>query len=176
MTRLRVVAGLAAMLTALVLQAGLVAPVTVPVPVSLPAVLIAAVALVDGPAAGLSLGFAAGLIADLGSRHPAGVLALAWLALGLAAGQLAGRRSVRADAAVVAVLCAATALGSGMLLTVLHADGATAVAALRGLVPAGLADAVLALAVVPIVRRFLNADALRPPAPLRELVLGGSRG
>ena len=83
MTRARVAAALAAIITALLLQATLVAPVTAPWPVSLPAVLVAAVALVDGPATGMSLGFAAGLVADLGSHHPAGVLALCWLGVGL---------------------------------------------------------------------------------------------
>jgi rod shape-determining protein MreD len=175
-TRLRVVAALAAMLSALVVQAGLVGPVTVPLPVSLPAILVAAVALADGPGAGMSFGFAAGLLADLGSRHPAGVLALVWLGLGRAAGQLAGRRSVRADAAAVAVLCAAAVLAGGVLLTVLHADGATLAVTLRGVVPAGLIDAVLALVVVPLVRRFLAASVLRPPAGLSEIVLGGTRG
>ncbi len=36
--------------------------------------------------AGMAFGFAAGLIADLGSAHPAGVLALCWLGVGLVCG------------------------------------------------------------------------------------------
>jgi hypothetical protein len=79
MNRARVAAALAALLTALLLQATLIGPVTMPLPVSLPALLVAAIALVDGPGAGLAFGFAIGLIADLGSEHPAGVLALCWL-------------------------------------------------------------------------------------------------
>ena len=39
----------------------------------------------------MSVGFSAGLLADLGSHHPAGVLALAWLLLGLGCGLLADR-------------------------------------------------------------------------------------
>ena len=85
MTRSRIAAALAGILTVLLLQATLVAPVCTPFAVSLPAVLVAAVALVDGPATGISFGFAAGLMADLGSRHPAGVLALCWLGVGLRA-------------------------------------------------------------------------------------------
>ena len=64
----------------------LVGPLTVPVPVSLPALLVAAVALVDGPGVGMAFGFAAGLLADLGSEHPAGVLALCWMAWAWSAG------------------------------------------------------------------------------------------
>jgi hypothetical protein len=72
---------LAALLTALLLQATLVGPLAMSVPVSLPAVLVAAVALVDGPATGMSFGFTVGLFADLGSSHPAGVLALSGVKL-----------------------------------------------------------------------------------------------
>ncbi len=61
MTRIRALAALAAIITALLLQATLVAPLTMPVPISLPALVVAAVALSDGPGAGLSFGFATGL-------------------------------------------------------------------------------------------------------------------
>ena len=106
MTRARVAAALAAILTALLLQATVIAPATVPWPVSLPAVLVAAVALVDGPATGMSFGFAAGLIADLGSHHPAGVLALCWLGVGPAVRD-AGRpaAALRRDALIAGVAC-----------------------------------------------------------------------
>lgn len=177
MTRVRVSAALAGMLTVLLLQATLVVPLTAPAAVSLPAVLIAGVALLDGPAAGISLGFALGLIADLGSRHPAGILALTWLGLGLVAGQLAGRRSVRADALVGAALCTVAAIGTAVLLAVVHADGATVLAGVRTAIPVFLGDALLALAVFALLRKLLRAEALRPPHASRsELVLGAGRG
>lgn len=169
MRRLRVVAALAAILTALLLQATLVGPLTLPVQVSLPAVLVAAVALTEGPAAGMSFGFAAGLIADLGSTHPAGVLALTWLAVGVGCGVAAEHRSVRADAALAAVACALAGVGSTLLLTAVHATGATAWPAVRDAIPAGLGAALLALGVVPLVRAFLRSAALRPPSPFAEL-------
>lgn len=161
MTRHRVAAGCAAMITALLLQATLIGPVTLPVPVSLPAVLIAAVALVDGPGVGMALGFSAGLFADLASTHPAGVLALSWLGVGLACGLLADRRGVRADAAAAALVCAVAAAAAELLLATI--SGAGAADALRYLVPTALGDALLALAFVPLVRAFLHSDRLRRP-------------
>lgn len=177
MSRARVVAAAAAMLTALLLQGALVAPLTMAVPVSLPAVLVAAVALVGGPSTGMSFGFVVGLIADLGSSHPAGVLALSWLGLGVACGLAADRRTVRGDAAVAAAFCTIATAFALLLLTASHAAGATAWLAMRDAVPAGLGDALLALAVVPVVRAFLATDTLRAPRVLvHELDLGPRRG
>ncbi len=173
----RLLAALTALLTALLLQATLVGPLAMWVPVSLPAVLVAAVALVDGPATGISLGFTAGLLADLGSSHPAGVLALSWLGLGLVCGLAADRRTVLGDAVVVGAFGAATALFATLALTVVHAGGATAAAGLRTAVPAGLGDVLLALAVVPLVRAALRSHRLRArPAPVAVLDLGPVRG
>lgn len=166
MRRARLAAALAALLTALLLQAAVVAPLTLPVPVSLPAVLVAAIALVDGPATGMSFGFAAGLLADLGSEHPAGVLALSWLGLGTVAGMAAARRSVRGDAATAALLCAGASAAATLLLVAVHAGGASGWLAVREAVPAGLGDALLALAVVPAARAFLHSDRLRAPHPV----------
>jgi rod shape-determining protein MreD len=174
--RARLAAALAALLTALLLQAALVGPLTLPVPVSLPAVLVAAVALRDGPATGMSFGFAAGLVADLGSNHPAGVLALAWLGLGIVAGMAAARRSVRGDAIVAAVLCSGASVVAALLLAVVHTDVATAWLAVRDAIPAGLGDALLALAVVPATRAFLRSDRLRAPHPVLAELRPAGRG
>jgi rod shape-determining protein MreD len=177
MTRARVAAALAVILTAMLLQATLVAPLALPVPVSLPAVIVAAVALVDGPGSGLAYGFAAGLIADLGSTHPAGVLALTWMGIGLLCGLAADRCTVHRDAATAAVMCALASLVAGVLLAVLHSGGATVGNALWYAVPAGLGDALLALLVVPVTRAFLHTDSLRAPHPvLTELDLAGRHG
>ena len=173
MTRMRVAAALAAMLTALVVQATLISPLTGAIAVSLPAVLVATVALAEGPGAGMSLGFALGLVTDLGSRHPAGILALSWLGLGLAAGVLSARRSKRADVALAAVLCTLAAVASAVLLTVVHADGASIAAGVSNAIPALLGDVLLAIVVVPLVRTFVGAQAMRSPTAIgREVVLG----
>jgi cell shape-determining protein MreD len=160
MTRARVAAALTATITALLLQATVVAPATFPWPISLPAVLVAAVALVDGPATGMSLGFAVGLFADLGSHHPAGVLALCWMGVGLLCGTFAERRSARRDALIAGVACALSAVAATLLLTVLNSGGSLRDAVVHAL-PTLLGDALLALLVVPVVRRMLATDSLR---------------
>ncbi len=171
MTRTRALAAMTAILTALLLQATLIGPITTPIPVSLPALMIAAVALVDGPGAGMALGFSAGLVADLGSSHPAGVFALCWLALGLVCGLAAERGSVRRDAAIAAVASAGAATAATLLLAIVHAGGATVLRAAHDIVPTALGDAILALAVVPVVRAFLRNGAMRAGAPTTQLVV-----
>lgn len=176
MTRLRALAAFAVIITALLLQAALIGPWTVPVAVSLPAVVVAAVGLHDGPSAGMAFGFTAGLLADLGSRHPAGVLALCWLALGLVAGKASARRSVRGDAAVAAVLAASASTAALVIVALLGKDGATIASAARFVIPTGLGDALLALGVVGLVRRGLRSDALRAAHPLVHDFAGLRRG
>jgi rod shape-determining protein MreD len=174
MTRARVAAAIAALLTALVLQATLVGPLADTVPASLPALLVAAIAVVDGPGSGLAFGFAAGLITDLGSEHPAGVLALCWLAVGLACGRLnAPNARIRHDVLVATLVCGVASVASTLLLAAIGADGAVATDAVRYAIPATVIDGLLALVVVPLVRLFLHSDRLRAPRPV--LVLGDAR-
>jgi cell shape-determining protein MreD len=175
-TRARIAVAAAAILTALLLQATLVGPVCAPLAVSLPAVLVAAVALVDGPATGMSFGFTLGLAADLGSRHPAGILALSWLGLGLAAGTVADRYRLRRDAVTAGGLAGAAGLVAGLLLVVVHRGGTLADLIVH--TPATVAvDVVLALPLVALARRMLRTDSLRAREPARaELVVGPPRG
>jgi cell shape-determining protein MreD len=164
MTPARVAAALAAMLTALLLQATLVGPVTMPEQLSLPAVLVAAVALQSGAGTGMSLGFATGLVADLGSAHPAGVLAACWLAVGVLCGLIiATGRPLMAQVALIGVVCGVAGSVATLLLTALGSSGATVEAAARALLPSTLGDVALALVVTPVVRWFLSSDALRAP-------------
>jgi rod shape-determining protein MreD len=177
MTRSRVAAAAAGIVTALLLQATLVGPVTAPFPVSLPAVLVAAIALVDGPATGMSFGFAAGLTADLGSHHPAGVLALTWLGIGLLCGTVADRRSLGRDAVTAGLACGLAAAVAALLLVVVRSGGGSVRDAVAYAGPAMIGDIVLALAVVAVVRRMLHTDSLRAPHPVyTELALGSGRG
>src|SRR6185437_8601721 len=149
--------------TALLLQASLIGPLAFPVPVSLPALLVIVVACYAGPGAGIGLGFCTGLLADLGSDHPAGVQALCLLGAGLLAGKLGGlavQRGYRARG--VAALAAAVATGncaaSGLLLSVLGSHAASLRATVLSLPPVGLTDALLGLLLVPVVRRLLRAQ------------------
>ncbi len=175
MTRTRFLAGLTALLTVLLLQATLIAPLALSVPASLPAVLVAAVALVDGPGTGVSLGFATGLLADLGSSHPAGVLALCWMAVGLGCGALAGRAALPRDVVVCAAAAACSSVASLLLLSAVHAVGGSAGGTVRDLLPAFLADLVLALVAVPVVRWFLRNPSLRLERTRLPVLRGHSR-
>jgi len=173
------------LITAQLLQATLVAPVTVPAPVSLCAVLVAAVALAGGPGTGMAFGFAAGLLADLASRHPAGVLALCWLGVGLVVGRFADpyaggpdfsglgarRRGIRMDVIITAVAATVAGFAATVVLLVIGSDGTTAAGLLPHAAGALLGDAVLALAVVPLVRAAAGSRVLRRPAPMPQLLL-----
>jgi cell shape-determining protein MreD len=175
-TRARIAAAAAAILTALLLQATLVGPVCAPLSVSLPAVLVAAVGLIDGPATGLSFGFTIGLAADLGSRHPAGVLALCWLGLGLVAGTVADRYRLRRDAVTAGALAGAAGLVAGVLLVMVHRGGTLAELLVHTPLTV-VVDVVLALPLVALARRMLRTQSLRAREPARpELVLGPRRG
>jgi rod shape-determining protein MreD len=170
MTVSRIAAALAGVLTVLLVQASLIGPLTFPVPVSLPALLVIVVALYAGPGVGMGLGFGTGLLADLGSDHPAGVQALVWMAAGVLAGKLGGiatqrRFGLRGMAGLAAVLAALTSAWLSLLLAILGSHGATAWLALRDALPIGLVDALLGLLVVPAVRTVLRAQGIRSPRP-----------
>lgn len=160
MTRARVALAAACIVTAALLQATVIGPATAAWPINLSVVLVVAVALFDGPATGMSFGFAAGLFADLGSQHPAGVLALCWLGVGLVCGSVSDRRSVRRDAVLAGVIGALATTVSTLLLVALHSGGSVS-GAFTGFLPSLIGDAVLGLLVVPLVRRALRAESLR---------------
>ena len=192
MTVARWAAGLAALTTAMLLQATLVGPLLFPLPASLPLVVIASIALLTGPSTGITLGFAGGLLADLGSAHPVGVLALTWLAVGTSAGVVGGmvtmlpgagasarrqgrsrsrgrsrRRSAsrtREQALFVGLLAGAGAIGTALLLTLINSGTEQLGTALVQSVPAAVLDAILACAVIPVVAAALRSRSLRAPA------------
>ncbi len=99
----------ALVLVALLLQTAVLS--ALPLPGAVPPLLlvvVAALALAEGPAAGLVIGFLAGLAADLLSDHALGRLALVHALVGYAAGQLADRpeRSALLPVGVVAAAAA----------------------------------------------------------------------
>lgn len=165
----------AAILTTLLLQASFIGPLTFPTPVSLPTLMVVVVGIYAGPGIGMSIGFATGLLADLGSDHPAGVQALCWLAAGLLAGKFGGLATergygVRGVAALAAGISALTGTVVASLLAVLGSHAATVWLALRDTVPIALVDALLGLLVVPAVRRMLAAQGIQAPRPRAELI------
>jgi cell shape-determining protein MreD len=166
----RVALAIASVLTMLLLQATLVGPLTFPVPVSLPAVLVAALGIYAGPGGAMSMGFAAGLLADLASHHPAGVLALCWMASGLVGGIIGGLATHRSyGTRPIAVMAAAVATvfttASVLLLALVSTHGDSAWLAVRDFIPCALGNAIVALLAVPVVRLFLRRQGVRSPRP-----------
>jgi rod shape-determining protein MreD len=165
----------AAIFTALLTQATIIGPLTFPAPVSLPALMVIVVAIYAGPGVGLALGFSTGLIADLGSDHPAGVQALCWMAAGLLAGMLGGLAvergyGTRGVAAMAAVIGTASACAVGFLLALLGSHAASISLTLRNVVPVGLGEALIGLALVPTIRALLRSQGIRAARPTAELV------
>lgn len=173
----RLIAATAAVLTVLSVQGGVITPLAGPLFISLPAVLVAAVGVEAGPSAGMSIGFSAGLLADLGSRHPAGVLALAWLLLGLGCGRLPrGRRRAVTSIVTVAIATGVAGLLTMIVLDLIHAPSGSLTTTLSRAPLSLLGDVVLAAIVVAPVRGVVRTLAVRPiPAavPRAQVLVDG---
>jgi len=166
----RLAAAAAGVLTVLLLQASLIGPLAFPVPVSLPALLVIVVGCYAGPGAGIGLGFSTGLLADLGSDHPAGVQALCFLGAGLVAGKVGGLAiqrgyGTRPMAALAALIGTGTCAATGLLLAILGSHAASLGSTVLSLPPVALTEALLGLLLVPAVRRLLRAQGVRAPRP-----------
>jgi hypothetical protein len=158
----RVIAAAVAVITALLFQAGLVTPVVAPLAMSLPAVLVASVGLMAGPSAGMSVGFSAGLLADLASPHPAGVLALAWLVLGLGTGLATDpRRRPLISIALAGLAAGVVGLVVVVVLVAVGSPSAPLGTVVPLALPSALGDLGLALIVLPMTRAIVRAVPLR---------------
>ena len=148
-----VLAGLL-VVAAVVLQTALIARVQLPYGrPDLVLVVVVAIALVGGAGMGMSAGFAAGLLVDLLSDYPAGMLALVLCLAGFGCGlgRAAAKRGVLVPLLVVAAAAVGTRLGYAALLAIVGSprlDWRVALAALPGSVTY---DLVLAVFVVPVV-------------------------
>lgn len=202
MTIVRGVAGLSGVITAMLVQATLVGPLVYPVPVSLPLLVVVGVAVLSGSSTGIALGFGAGVLADLTSHHPVGLLALIWMGAGIVGGTVGGlvldpgelnrsshrpkrRRATRPfDSAsggmsrwraqgLLAGLITVAATGFAMLAFAvigsanISAPDQAGLGAFLLLIPAGLIDAMLAVALLALARPMLASAALRPAVPVR---------
>ncbi len=169
----RLIAAVAAVASVLILQAGLITPLTAPLAVSLPAVFVAAVSLNAGVSTGMSIGFVTGLVADLGSEHPAGVLALCWLGLGLACGIVAdSSRRTRVSLLIVTIASGLASVAASALLDAVGSASVGPVDVLRLAVPTTVVDGGLALLIFAAVRAVLRTDGVRAPRRPRPLVFG----
>ena len=125
-------------------------------------VLVVAVGLAGGASAGLGTGFAAGLLTDLLSAHPVGLLALCFALAGFVAGLLEAdvQRTVLVPMVVVAVATVAVGLAYLAVLDLLGREAAGGIADLPG---TAAYDVMLTPFVVPLV-----AAAGRRLAPSRR--------
>ena len=102
-------------LTAVLLQLGGVNRLNLPAGVpNLALISVLALGVIDGPAVGMSYGFAAGLLGDLLSTHTLGRLALVWTLVGYGAGLFAGddRHTSRSPLVPMFVVGAGTVLAA----------------------------------------------------------------
>lgn len=167
MTGRRLLLGGVTLVTALLLQTTVLARLPLPGgPPDLLLVVVVAFALAEGPRSGTLTGFVAGLLADLGSDHELGRLALVYALGGYAAGLLHDDRprSVLLPFVTVAVAAAGAVGGyalEGLLLSDPRITGATFWPSLAGTVTYSV---LLTPVVVPVVRglvRRLHADPSR---------------
>lgn len=162
---------LATMLGALLVQVALVPYIAIG-GVTPNVLLLAAVtiALVSGPRAGMTAGFAAGLLFDLLGTAPIGAAALVFCLVGFVAGSI--QQNTFADGwlvpLVIVLFATLTAeVGYVLLLTVLGETGLTFGAVVLRALAAALYNAALAVLVYPWVARFLRHE--KPMTTFRRI-------
>ncbi|HEY5474692.1 MAG TPA: rod shape-determining protein MreD [Candidatus Limnocylindrales bacterium] len=167
----RVLPTVAAIAAAALLQAGLAPYIAIGgvVPDFLLLVVVT-LALVEGPTAGASAGFAAGLIFELLGSGPVGPMVLVLTVTGYMAGLL--HENMFAEGwllplTVLAVASIASTLAYGLMLDLLGVGGPFLLTFFTKMLPEALYDAALALLIYPWLARFLRQD--RPMTTFRRL-------
>ena len=167
----RVLPTIAAILAAALLQAGLAPYLAIGgvVPNFL-LVVVVTLALVEGPAAGASAGFAAGLIFELLGSGPVGPMVLVLTVTGFMAGLL--HENMFAEGwllplTVLAIASIASTLAYGLMLDLLGAGGPFVLTFFTKILPEALYDTALGLLIYPWLARFLRQD--RPMTTFRRL-------
>jgi len=158
----RVLPTVAAIAAAALLQAGLAPYVAIGgvVPDFLLLVVVT-LALVEGPAAGASAGFAAGLIFELLGSGPVGPMVLVLTVTGYMAGLL--HENMFAEGwllplTVLAVASIGSTLAYGLMLDLLGVGGPFLLTFFTKMLPEALYDTALGLLVYPWLARFLRQD------------------
>lgn len=174
MTARRLLLGMAAVLSALLLQTTVLA--RLPLPGGAPdllLVLVVAFALAEGSTSGMVTGFVAGLLADLGADHELGRTALVLALVGYAAGRVhdarshggAGERSTLLPFAVVGLAAAGAVTvfaAEGVLLSDPRVTASAYLRALAGTVPYCVLLTPFVVPVIGVLVRRLDQDPLRP--------------
>ena len=167
----RVLPTIAAILAAALLQAGLAPYLAIGgvVPNFL-LVVVVTLALVEGPAAGASAGFDAGLIFELLGSGPVGPMVLVLTVTGYMAGLL--HENMFAEGwllplTVLAIASIASTLAYGLMLDLLGSGGPFVLTFFTKILPEALYDTALGLLIYPWLARFLRQD--RPMTTFRRL-------
>ena len=167
----RVLPTIAAILAATLLQVGLAPYIAIGgvVPNFL-LVVVVTLALVEGPTAGASAGFAAGLIFELIGSGPVGPMVLVLAVTGYMAGLL--HENMFAEGwllplTVLAVASIASTLAYGLMLDLLGVGGPFVLTFFTKMLPEALYDTALGLLIYPWLARFLRQD--RPMTTFRRL-------
>jgi len=127
-------------------------------------------ALVEGPQAGSTAGFAAGLVFDLLGTGPIGPMALVLAVVGHVAGSLSANMFAEGWLLPLSVLFTASLVAEvsyALLLAVLGEAGALWASLWRISIPSALYNGVLALVLFPFLARFLRRE--RPMRTFRRL-------
>jgi len=167
----RVLPTIAAIVAAMLLQVGLAPYIAIGgvVPDFLLLVVVT-LALVEGPTAGASAGFAAGLIFELIGSGPVGPMVLVLAVTGYMAGLL--HENMFAEGwllplTVLAVASLASTLAYGLMLDLLGVGGPFLLTFFTKMLPEALYDTALGLLIYPWLARFLRQD--RPMTTFRRL-------
>ena len=167
----RVLPTIAAILAATLLQVGLAPYIAIGgvVPDFLLLVVVT-LARVEGPTAGASAGFAAGLIFELIGSGPVGPMVLVLAVTGYMAGLL--HENMFAEGwllplTVLAVASIASTLAYGLMLDLLGVGGPFLLTFFTKMLPEALYDTALGLLIYPWLARFLRQD--RPMTTFRRL-------
>lgn len=160
-----------AVLVATILQAGLAPYLAIGgvVPDFLLLVVVT-LALVEGPGAGASAGFAAGLMFDLLGTGPLGPAILVLTVTGYLAGMM--HEAMFAEGwllplTVLAIAAISAELAYGLVMDLLNAGGPFMATFTHKMLPGALYNVALALLVYPWLARFLRQD--RPMKSFRRL-------
>lgn len=122
---------------------------------------VVSLALVEGPVAGCSAGFAGGLLFDLIGTHPVGPYALVLCTVGYVAGLLQANlfaEGWRLPVTVVAVASLISEIAYGIILAVISAGVGFWQPLWRVMLPTALYTTVLAVLTYPWLARLLRRD------------------
>ena len=162
---------IAAVFVAMLIQVGLAPYIAIGgVVPNILLLVVVTLALVEGPTAGATAGFAAGLMFDLLGYGPVGPMALVLTITGYMAGQL--HENMFAEGwllplTVLGIASLSSALAYGVLLALLGTGGSFWSALFTKMLPEAVYDTALALLVYPGLARFLRQD--RPMTTFRRL-------